>query len=152
MANDLDYPVLIVTAAAEGSHGGCLVGFATQCSVHPLRHIVFISKKNRTHGIALSGGALGVHAVPSDRMDLAELFGGETGDEVDKFDRVAWRQGPEGLRILVDCPKWFVGTILERLDTGDHTGFLLAPVAGDSSEGRDLGFGTARSITPGHEP
>jgi hypothetical protein len=26
--------------------------------------------------------------------ELAELFGGETGDEVDKFDRCEWRPGP----------------------------------------------------------
>ena len=35
-----------------------------------------------------------VHFVPEEAEDLAELFGGETGDEVDKFERCAWRPGP----------------------------------------------------------
>jgi len=37
LAADLDYPMLIVTAAADGERAGCLVGFAAQCSIDPLR-------------------------------------------------------------------------------------------------------------------
>ena len=53
---------------------------------------------------------LGVHAVPADAADLAELFGGETGDEVDKFARTAWREvprrpDPRPLRELVRRPR-----------------------------------------------
>ena len=39
-----------------------------------------------------------MHLVPADATGLAELFGGETGD--DKFARCEWSAGPEGLPIL----------------------------------------------------
>lgn len=31
----LDYPMFVVTVAAGGERAGCLVGFATQCSIDP---------------------------------------------------------------------------------------------------------------------
>ena len=33
----LDYPMFVVTAHAEGVAAGCLVGFASQTSIHPPR-------------------------------------------------------------------------------------------------------------------
>jgi flavin reductase (DIM6/NTAB) family NADH-FMN oxidoreductase RutF len=36
----LDYPMLVVTAAAAGERAGCLVGFATQASIDPARFLV----------------------------------------------------------------------------------------------------------------
>ena len=77
---------------------------------------------------------LGVHCVPADAPALAELFGGETGDEVDKFARCEWHDGPEGVPILDACANWFVGRVLNRIAAGDHDLFLLEPVA--ASAGR----------------
>jgi flavin reductase (DIM6/NTAB) family NADH-FMN oxidoreductase RutF len=37
IADTIDYPMWIVTAAARGERSGCLVGFATQCSIEPVR-------------------------------------------------------------------------------------------------------------------
>ena len=40
LMGELDYPMFIVTAAREGERAGCLVGFATQTSIHPSRFLV----------------------------------------------------------------------------------------------------------------
>jgi len=152
VAGDLDYPMFIVTAAAGGERAGCLVGFATQTSIDPARFLVCVSRTNRTYRVACAARALGVHVVPAAAVALAELFGGETGDEVDKFARAAWRDGPEGVPILADCPSWFVGRVLERVDAGDHVAFLLDPVAAEhGATGDALTFHRARHIAPGHE-
>ncbi len=146
----LDVPMFIVTTAANGEKAGCLVGFATQCSIDPLRFVVFLSKKNRTYRVAQESAALGIHVVPPDRMDLAELFGAKTGDDVDKFERITWRE-EHGVPVL-DVPAWFVGTVVERFDAGDHEGFVVDPIAGATTEPVPaLGFLVARSLDPGHE-
>ena len=44
--------------------------------------------------------ALAVHFLPDSADDLAELFGSQTGDTVDKFARCRWHPGPAGLPIL----------------------------------------------------
>jgi flavin reductase (DIM6/NTAB) family NADH-FMN oxidoreductase RutF len=152
LVGELEYPMLIVTVAARGERSGCLVGFATQTSVDPGRYLVCLSKSNRTHRVAAEAAVLAVHFLPSDRGDLAELFGGETGDEVDKFERCEWREGPGGAPIVAGCRNWFAGEVIERVDLGDHTGHLLAPIAGEAGEPmRHFSFHRARRIDPGHE-
>ncbi|MFG2359541.1 flavin reductase family protein [Streptomyces sp. NPDC048521] len=141
----------MVTAVADGERAGCLVGFASQCSIHPLRFAVWLSKANRTYRVARAAQHLAVHLLTRDQRDLAELFGGETGDEVDKFARLDWGEGPEGTAVLTDAAAWFVGTILHRTDGGDHVGFVLDPVR--SGEGRDgplLRLSDAHGIDAGH--
>jgi flavin reductase (DIM6/NTAB) family NADH-FMN oxidoreductase RutF len=149
---ELDYPMFIVTAAAGGERAGCLVGFATQCSIDPLRFIVCLSDKNRTFTVARGASVLIVHLVPEGADELAQLFGSETGDEVDKFERSAWTAGPDGAPILDECGNWFAGRILERTDVGDHWAYLLEPLRGDDAPGEGaFTFREARWIDPGHE-
>jgi flavin reductase (DIM6/NTAB) family NADH-FMN oxidoreductase RutF len=149
---ELDYPMFIVTAQAGGERAGCLVGFATQCSIDPLRFLVCLSDKNRTFRVAQDAELLVVHLVPDDGDDIAALFGSQTGDEVDKFARCSWTPGPGGTPVLDDCGNWFAGRILERLPAGDHWAFLLEPLEGGDARGGALMFRDVRWIEPGHEP
>jgi flavin reductase (DIM6/NTAB) family NADH-FMN oxidoreductase RutF len=92
-----------------------------------------------------------VHFVPEEQAELAELFGGETGDEVDKFARCSWRAGPGGTPLLDACPNRFVGRVLERLDAGDHDAILLEPVLAEHGTAADeFTFHRAKRIEPGH--
>lgn len=143
----------VVTTRAGGEPSGCLVGFATQASIHPQRFLAGISKANHTCRIAARSDFLAVHVVQRRHIRLARLFGGQTGDEVNKFDLCAWRTGPEGMPILDDAAAWFVGRTLERFDLGDHIGYLLDPVAGAIADpSNDLVSSTdVADMTPGHE-
>jgi flavin reductase (DIM6/NTAB) family NADH-FMN oxidoreductase RutF len=148
----LDYPMFIATVAADGERAGCLIGFATQCSIDPPRFLAGISDKNRTYRVAQAADSMALHLVPEHATELAELFGGETGDEVDKFARCDWRPGPGGVPLLDGCPNRFVGRILERVDFGDHVGHVLQPFhADEDAAGGQLGFHRAKRIEPGHE-
>jgi flavin reductase (DIM6/NTAB) family NADH-FMN oxidoreductase RutF len=153
LASELDYPMFIVTVAVDDERAGCLIGFATQTSIHPSRFLVCLSRKNRTTRMAERAEHVAVHFVPAEADDLAELFGGTTGDEVDKFARCAWEPGPHGLPILQGIDNWFVGRVLERLDLGDHVGHLLEPdVCEHGATAPDFTFHRAKRIEPGHEP
>jgi flavin reductase (DIM6/NTAB) family NADH-FMN oxidoreductase RutF len=148
----LDYPMFIATVAAGGERAGCLIGFATQCSIHPARFLAGISDKNRTFRVASGADSMAIHLVPENANELAELFGGETGDEVDKFERCEWRPGPGGVPLLDGCPNRFVGRILDRVDFGDHVGMVLEPfLAEEDEESGQLGFHRAKRIDSGHE-
>ena len=151
---DLDYPLLLVTVAAGGERSGCMVGFATQCSIHPPRYWVCISKANHTSKVAMRAESMVVHFPSAEERELAALFGEETGDEVDKFSRAAWEPGPDGVTpVLSGCRRWFAGRVLDRVDAGDHTSHLLEPFAASvGSEEGQLGFQAAKDLSPGHEP
>jgi flavin reductase (DIM6/NTAB) family NADH-FMN oxidoreductase RutF len=148
----LDYPMFIATVAAGGERSGCLIGFATQSSIDPPRFLAGISDKNRTFRVAQGADTMAIHLVPEDAGDLAELFGGETGDETDKFARCEWHPGPGEVPLLDGCPNRFVGRIVERIDFGDHVGMLLEPFFAEADENSaQLGFHRAKRIEPGHE-
>lgn len=147
-----DFTMYVVTVAGADDRSGCLVGFATQASIDPPRLLVGLSKANHTTHVAASASFLGVHVIPRDDLALVRLFGGETGDEVDKFEHCAWTDGPHGVPVLSDAAAWFVGRIESRTDMGDHIGHLLAPV---EVEIRGLpplvSFSQVKDMDPGHE-
>lgn len=149
-------PMHVVTVEADGERGGCLIGFATQASIDPPRFLVCISVANRTYRLVQRADVVAVHALGREQRALAELFGGTTGDEVDKLARCAWHPGPDGVPVLDDCPLWFAGRVLERLPFGDHVGLLLAPVDHETAGGVEpagfpaLHFRDVRDLEPGH--
>jgi flavin reductase (DIM6/NTAB) family NADH-FMN oxidoreductase RutF len=154
LMSELDYPMFIVTTVGgDGERAGCLIGFATQISIKPPRFLAGLSHKNRTYRVARCADLLGVHFVPADGEEIAELFGSETGDEVDKFERCAWHEGPGGVPIVEGLPNWFVGRIVDRVDGGDHDAMILEPVAAErQAEAEELTFHRAKRIEPGHAP
>jgi flavin reductase (DIM6/NTAB) family NADH-FMN oxidoreductase RutF len=151
LASELDYSMFIVTVRAGGQRAGCLVGFGCQSSIGPPRFLVCLSRKNHTYRVATGSDSVAVHFVPREAEALARLFGGCSGDEVDKFARCAWWAGPGGLPMLQECGNWFVGRVLDRLDLGDHVGFLLEPIAAHREAGESyFTFDQAKKIEPGH--
>jgi flavin reductase (DIM6/NTAB) family NADH-FMN oxidoreductase RutF len=148
----IDYPMFIVTTSARGSRAGCLVGFVTQASLKPGRLLVCLSKANYTFGVAQSADVLVVHFLGREDLALARLFGEETGDNVDKFERCDWESGLDGAPVLTQCKGWVVATILDRVDCGDHMAFLVEPVNAEANrpEEAQLSFRQVRDLDPGH--
>ncbi|GAA1810612.1 flavin reductase family protein [Luedemannella flava] len=143
----LDYPMFVLTVPGSG----CLIGFATQCSIDPPRFLACLSKANHTYRAAARALAVAVHRLGPADHDLAELFGTETGDEVDKLARCAWRPGPHGVPLLDRCPAWLVGEIDSRVDLGDHEGLLLRPIeVGPGADTPPLMFAAVRDLNAGH--
>lgn len=155
LLTELDYPMVVVTTAApDGERSGCVVGFLTQCSVHPPRLAVFLSVTNHTFDVAARADHLGVHFLSHDQRGLAELFGSTTGDETDKFERCAWHGGPEGVPLLDECPDRVVGRVIDRRSTGDHVCHVLEPIEAEHGDPplRQLGFQSVLGLDPGHRP
>jgi len=46
-------PVFVVTAYADDRRAGCVVGFATEVSIHPARFLACISRQNATFPVAM---------------------------------------------------------------------------------------------------
>ena len=151
-----DPTMVIVTTASGDDRSGCLVGFSTQCSIDPPRFVVFVSNKNHTYRVGAKAETFAVHFLDAAKPahdELAALFGGETGDEVDKFEKCQWHD-VAGAPVLDACDRWFVGHVVDRFEPGDHQGVVLEPVevvAGDSPTD-ELSYQDAKDIDPGHEP
>jgi flavin reductase (DIM6/NTAB) family NADH-FMN oxidoreductase RutF len=147
-----DYPLYVVTVVDPDENlSGCLVGFTTQSSIRPPRYLVCISKLNHTYFVAERASMMALHLLGQNQVDVAALFGEETGDRTDKFTRTAWHRGPGGVAVLDHCAAWTAGTVLGRFSAGDHEAFLLGPTVG--GEGTEPGLLTLRQaphLQPGH--
>lgn len=145
IVGDVDAPVFVVTTTAEGESAGCLVGFATQCSIDPLRFLVCISKQNRTWDVGTHAETFAVHLVRPDQGDVAEHFGAISAkDEPDKLASWPMLDGPNGVPIVPGCD-WFAGRVLDQFDLGDDTGFLLQPSSGRRAHDGEGQFGSQRA-------
>ena len=154
----LDHPVYVVTTQTDGQMSGCLVSLAAQVSVRPSRFLVGLPRLSHTCGVASGTKYLAVHVMSRRHRALAEQFDSQTGDQTSRFIPCSWRGGPRGMPILDDSAAWFVGRTLDRIDFGDHVGYLLEPVASWAPESEedllylsDFDDLEPDDIDPGHE-
>lgn len=151
LAGATDYPLYVVTAAADGERSGCLAGFVTQCSILPPRFMVCVSKVNHTFEVAEHASGLALHLLGEYQHDLASLFGERTDDTTDKFSRCDWRNGVTGAPVLADCAAWVEGQLLTMTGVGDHEAFVISVVDGGRGPHRGhLMFSQARDLRAGH--
>ena len=148
----LDAPLVVVTTIADDQRAGCVAGFHTQCGIEPLRYAIWLSKANMTYRVALFATHLAIHVLDVADHDLAELFGAQTGDDIDKWSRCAWTAGPDGVPLLDRCPNRVVLRRTSLWDGGtDHVCFVGEPV--DAASGAALAplrLSAALDIEPGH--
>src|SRR4051794_36569024 len=104
----LDYAMVVATTGRRGKSAGCLVGFATQCSIAPPRFLVCISKANATARLARRSRYVGLHQLGADQHDLARLFGEQSGDWIDKFHECRWHRDVHDVPVLDDAPAWLI--------------------------------------------
>ena len=147
-----EYPLLVITTvSSDGERSGCLAGFASQCSIEPLRFLACISRANHTFGVVQRATVLALHLLGAEQTDTAALFGSLTGDEIDKFAHVGWHEGPRGIPILDDCAAWVAGEILVRVNAGDHEAHIIRPLdGGDGSKPGLLTNCNAPDLPAGH--
>jgi flavin reductase (DIM6/NTAB) family NADH-FMN oxidoreductase RutF len=148
----VDYPYYLLTVRAPDEEmSGCLAGFVTQCSIDPPNFLACISRLNHTLGVAMRASAMGLHLLGEDQLEVARLFGEETGDVVDKFADVDWRIGPTGAPLLADVAVALEGTILDHFSVGDHEAFLVRALRAVAGPGRGLLTDrTSPPLHPGH--
>jgi flavin reductase (DIM6/NTAB) family NADH-FMN oxidoreductase RutF len=151
--SSLNAPLIVVTTAENQERAGCLVGFHTQSSIEPARYCVWLSKANHTYRVALRSTHLAIHFLTSLDLSLAELFGTQTGDRIDKFADLPVSPGPGGAPVLRQCPNWLAARRTALLDEGgDHVCVITEPVAGHTGGPFEpLRLSQASHLTPGHD-
>lgn len=147
----LDTPLAVVTTAAHGERAGCVVGFHSQCSITPRRSVIWLSKANYTYRVGLHAEVFAVHWLTDADHAIAELFGATSGDDVDKFARCAWSEGPDGVPLLDDCPNRLVGRRAALLsESSDHVCIVLEPQLVVGGSFRPLRLSAVGDLTAGH--
>jgi len=151
----LDPAMAIVTTVLGDQRAGCLIGFHAQCSIEPPRYVVWLSKANHTYRVSLLAPRFAVHFLDEADRDLAALFGGSSGDDVDKLSLCDWHPGPQGVPLLDQVPNRVIGTRRAVLDEGsDHVCLVIELDHVDHADRappfRPLRLSMVDDIEPGH--
>lgn len=125
-------PVVAITSAWEGNvNGQIAVTAVTSSIVHTVpRLLVGIWKGNYTHGFIINSRAFTIHLLRKDQLSLVRNFGFYTGRERDKFKDIDYKTGVTGSPVLEDAHSYAECEVLNAMDGGDMTAFLVRVVDG----------------------
>jgi len=125
-------PVVAITSAWDGKiNGQIAVTVVTSSVVHTIpRLIVGIWKGNYTHEFIYNSKKLCIHLLRRDQLELVKNFGFYSGRERKKFKDIAYETDVTGCPILLDCHSFAECEVINAMDGGDMTPFLVSVVNG----------------------
>lgn len=120
-------PVVVVTSNLEGKINGQVAVTVVTSSLVPSkpRLILGIWKKNYTQQFIYNSKSLNLHLLKRDQIDLVKNFGFYTGRKRDKFKDIPYSTGNNGCPILKGVHSYAECKVINAMDGGDMTVFLL---------------------------
>jgi len=128
----LTYGLYVVSSRAGDRMNGQISDALMQVTLEPPRVALSVNKAELTHELIASSGLVGVSVLaPSVPKETILLFGFRSGRDTDKFEFVDHREGVTGVPLLTkDVVSVFEGKVVERVDLGTHTVFVVDVVDG----------------------
>lgn len=125
-------PVIAITSAWNGKVNGQIAVTAVSSSiVHEIpRLLVGIWKANYTHEFITNSKAFTIHLLRREQINLVKNFGFYTGRERKKFENLDYELGVTGSPVLLDAHSYAECKVLNAMDAGDMTAFLVSVVDG----------------------
>lgn len=125
-------PVVVITSSMEDKvNGQIAVTAVTSSIVHTIpRLLVGIWKGNYTHEFIRYSKAFTIHLLRNDQISLVRNFGFYTGRERNKFENIPYTLGITGSPVLEDAHSYAECEIINAMDGGDMTAFLVSVVDG----------------------
>ena len=144
-------PMAAVTSHWRGKLNAQIAVAISAASIVPAkpRLLVQIYKGNHSHQLIYSSGALALNFLRPGQLQLIKEFGLVSGKDTDKLSAVPHRLGASGAPILQDCWAYLDCRVVNAMDGGDMTCFLVEVLEGDiiSDEG-PLWWRDARRLLP----
>lgn len=130
-------PVVVITSQHEKKiNGQVAVTVVTSSIVDSIpRLIVGIWKGNYTHGFIYNSKKFNIHLLRRDQFDLVKNFGFYTGREREKFREFDHKAGNNGCPVLENAHSYMECEVINAMDGGDMTAFLVNVVYGKTFSG-----------------
>ncbi|MDO9695053.1 MAG: flavin reductase family protein [Candidatus Latescibacteria bacterium] len=116
----LPSPVVIVGAAAGPLRGGLTAAWVTRVSTAPPLLAVAVSPLRHTHGLLRDEGEFTVSVLREGQVEVARLFGLQSGRDLDKWERTPAVLLGGGVPALRDCAARLLCRLVARHPAGDH--------------------------------
>ena len=123
---DITYGLYVVSARNGEIINGQIANTVFQVTAEPINVAVCINKQNYTHELIEKSGRFGVSILTQDTpMELIGLFGFNCGRNVNKFEKVKFKNAAGGSPVLTEyCIGYLECDLRQKLDVGTHTIFI----------------------------
>lgn len=112
------------------------------------RLIVQIYHTNYTHDLIASSGVLAVNFLNRDQLSLIWQLGMRSGRDGDKLKDIAYSVGATGSPLLEGCYGYLDCRVVNAMDGGDMTAFLVEVLAAQTNGGQRMTWREARPRLP----
>lgn len=129
--NKLSYGLYIVTSVDGDKINGQCCNTVFQITSEPTRVAIGINKNNYTHQFIEASGKVGIGILGQQGHHLVRNFGYRSGRDANKFEGIAYEVGTTGVPIVKECIAFLEGQVVEKLDCGTHTLYLIDVINGD---------------------
>lgn len=113
---------IITTQTAEGRPAGLTCNSFSSVSLEPPLVLFSLRKASSLLGTFVEAGTFAINILSQSQDLLSGRFA--SGKITDKFEGVAWRQGPLGSPLIDDCLASFECQVHARHEAGDHVIFI----------------------------
>ncbi len=117
-------PVAVVGAARQGELAGLTAAWLTRVSMDPPLLLVAIGHERFTYEFLREGTAFTVSLLHRNQVEIARLFGLNSGRERDKWSEVDHELLADGSPVLTHCSARFQCRLVQRVTAGDHDLFI----------------------------
>ena len=146
----LSAPLAAISTRAGDIINAQIAVAITAASIVPKRPrlIVQIYHTNYTHELIVSSGVMAINFLESDQLPLIWQLGMHSGRDVDKFEGVGYASGTTGSPLLEGCYGFLDCRVVNAMDGGDMTAFLVEAVTGRTNGGHRMTWREARPRLP----
>ncbi len=139
----------ISTRSGDVSNAQIAVAVAA-ASIVPQRPrlIVQIYHTNYTHGLISASGVLAINFLETSQLPLIWELGMHSGRDGDKLGSVSYTTGPTGSPLLEGCYGFLDCRVINAMDGGDMTAFLVEAVTARTNGGERMTWREARPRLP----
>ena len=139
----------VSTRAGDVSNAQIAVAITAASIVpHRPRLIVQIYHTNYTHDLIADSGILAVNFLEASQLPLIWQLGMHSGRDGDKLDGIAYATGATGSPLIEGCYGFLDCRVVNAMDGGDMTAFLVEVVAAQPNGGDRMTWRDARPRLP----
>lgn len=123
MSNVANSVTVVTTDGTGGKHGATVSSFCS-VSADPPTVLVCLNQSSNTCAAVEENGVFCVNVLPEDEHKLANVFAGQTGDDViDKFTDAKWSTSGNGSPVLPGVTA-FLCTVTGKVEASSHIIFI----------------------------
>ncbi len=132
----MSYGIYLITSGNEKHPSGYIANTAFQVTAEPPKLAISCHKENTSATVIENSGVFAVSVLEKDcDAGLIGLFGYQSGNEAEKFERVNYKSGKNGAPvILTHSVAYFECMVVDKFDVGSHYLFIGEVTEGELVE------------------